>query len=183
MTWQFLDGNHSCQPPPALLGILWSDYYKHRRLSWCQLAPQCLHRNGALSFYFFFIFCFIGYFVYLHFKCYFLSQVPLQKIAIPSTFPCFYEDASHSLTPASLPSQSPTLRQDQGHHLIVAQQGHPLLHMHLEPWVPLCVLFGWWFSPWELWVQGGWSGCLMLLFSYGVADPLSSQKLLLMTCH
>jgi hypothetical protein len=29
--------------------------------------------------------------------------------------------------------------------------GHPLLHMQLKPWVPPCVLFGWWFSPWELW--------------------------------
>jgi hypothetical protein len=36
---------------------------------------------------------------------------------------------------------------------IDARQGHPLLHMQLEPWVPSCVLFGWWFSPWELcWV-------------------------------
>ena len=23
--------------------------------------------------------------------------------------------------------------------------------MQLEPWVPPCVLFGSWFSPWELW--------------------------------
>jgi hypothetical protein len=23
--------------------------------------------------------------------------------------------------------------------------------MQLEPWVPPCILFGWWFSPWELW--------------------------------
>jgi hypothetical protein len=23
--------------------------------------------------------------------------------------------------------------------------------MQLEPWVPPCVFFGWWFSPWELW--------------------------------
>jgi hypothetical protein len=29
---------------------------------------------------------------------------------------------------------------------IDAWQGHPLLHMQLEPWVPPCVLFGWWFS-------------------------------------
>ena len=35
--------------------------------------------------------------------------------------------------------------------LIDARQGHHLLHMQLEPWVPPCVLFGWWFSPWELW--------------------------------
>ena len=29
--------------------------------------------------------------------------------------------------------------------------GHLLLHMQLEPWVPPCVFFDWWFSPWELW--------------------------------
>jgi hypothetical protein len=32
------------------------------------------------------------------------------------------------------------------------QQGHPLLHMQLDPCVPPCVLFVWWFSPWELWI-------------------------------
>jgi hypothetical protein len=26
--------------------------------------------------------------------------------------------------------------------------------MQLELWVPPCVLFGWWFSPWELWGEG-----------------------------
>jgi hypothetical protein len=31
------------------------------------------------------------------------------------------------------------------------QLGHPLLHMQLEPQVPPCVFFGWWFSPRELW--------------------------------
>ena len=34
---------------------------------------------------------------------------------------------------------------------IDVQQGHPLLHMQLNPWVLPCVLFGWWFSAWELW--------------------------------
>jgi hypothetical protein len=29
--------------------------------------------------------------------------------------------------------------------------GHPLLHTRLEPWVPPCVLFGWWFSLWGFW--------------------------------
>jgi hypothetical protein len=33
---------------------------------------------------------------------------------------------------------------------IDAWQGHPLLHMQLEP----CVLLGWWFIPWELWGRG-----------------------------
>jgi hypothetical protein len=30
------------------------------------------------------------------------------------------------------------------------QQGYPLLHIWLKPWVSSCVFFGWWFSPWEL---------------------------------
>ena len=29
--------------------------------------------------------------------------------------------------------------------------GHPLLHMQLEPQVPPCDFFDWWFSPRELW--------------------------------
>ena len=28
--------------------------------------------------------------------------------------------------------------------------GHPLLHIQLEPQVPTCVFFDWWFSPREL---------------------------------
>ena len=59
-------------------------------------------------------------------------------------------------TPTSWPWHSPTL----GHRtftgpraspLIDVPQGYSLLHMHLEPRVPPCALFGWWFSPWELW--------------------------------
>ena len=56
--------------------------------------------------------------------------------------------------------------------LIDAWQGHPLLLMQLKPWVPLCVLFGWRFNPWEL--GGGCSGWLILLFFHGVANPFSS---------
>jgi hypothetical protein len=29
--------------------------------------------------------------------------------------------------------------------------GIPLLHMQLEPWVPQCIFFGWWFNLRELW--------------------------------
>jgi hypothetical protein len=29
--------------------------------------------------------------------------------------------------------------------------GHPLLHIQLEPQVPPCVFFDWWFSSKELW--------------------------------
>ena len=31
------------------------------------------------------------------------------------------------------------------------QLGHPLLHIQLEPQVPPCVFFDWWFSSKELW--------------------------------
>ena len=76
-------------------------------------------------------------------------------------------------TPTFLAQNSPT----PGHPafitpraslLIDARQGHPLLHMLLEPWVASCVLFGWWFSLWELWeVLVGWYYCP----SYGAANP------------
>jgi hypothetical protein len=35
--------------------------------------------------------------------------------------------------------------------------------MQLEPWIPPCVLFDWWFSLWELW-KSGW---MMLFFLWG----------------
>jgi hypothetical protein len=34
---------------------------------------------------------------------------------------------------------------------IDAWRGHPLLHVWLEPWVPPCVLFGWW-ELWGVWL-------------------------------
>jgi hypothetical protein len=52
---------------------------------------------------------------------------------------------------------------------IDAWQGHPLLHMHLEP----CVLLWWWLSTWEFWEVGdlvGWNCCS----SYGVANHFNS---------
>jgi hypothetical protein len=59
-------------------------------------------------------------------------------------------------TPTSLSWHSPTLGQKaftkpNATPLIGVLQGHPLLHMWLEVWVPPCALFGWWFSLWELW--------------------------------
>jgi hypothetical protein len=59
-------------------------------------------------------------------------------------------------TPTSWPCYSPSLRHtafigQRASPPIVVWLGHPLWLMQLEPWVPSCVLFGWWFSPWELW--------------------------------
>jgi hypothetical protein len=70
-------------------------------------------------------------------------------------FPYFYEGASPP-SPTSPPWHSPTL----GHGAFTRPgasppiDGYPLLHLLVESWVTPCVLFGWWFSPWELWGQG-----------------------------
>jgi hypothetical protein len=40
--------------------------------------------------------------------------------------------------------------------------------MQLEPWVPPCVFFGWWFSPRELW--GCW---LVHIVAYLILKPLT----------
>jgi hypothetical protein len=76
-----------------------------------------------------------------------LSSFLVSSSPCSPTHPLLFPLASHSPTlahwaftgsRASLP--------------IDARQGHPLLHRRLEPWVPPCVLFGWWFSPWEHWL-------------------------------
>ena len=63
---------------------------------------------------------------------------------------------SNPPTPAFWPWHSPVL----GHRTFTGPRasppiddrlGHPLLHMKLEPQVPPCVFFDWWFSPKELW--------------------------------
>jgi hypothetical protein len=102
-----------------------------------------------LLFYFSF---FIRYFLYLHLKFYPLLSFPFQPPSIPSPLPLL----TNPPTPTSLSWHSPTLghqvfSRPRSSPLIGDQQGHPLLHMQLEPWVPRFVVFGWWFSPWELW--------------------------------
>jgi len=90
-----------------------------------------------------------GYFIYLCLKRYplfgFLSRNPLSHP--PS--PCFSEGVfpKHQPTPASLPWHSPTMEHQTFTGLraspsIDAQQGHPLIHMQLEPWFTPCVLLG-----------------------------------------
>ena len=85
---------------------------------------------------------FIGYCLYLHFKCFLFSTFPLQKLPISSLSPCLYESAhppSHPPTPIFLPWNSPTLDTfppgPRASPCIDVQQGHPLPHMLLEPWV------------------------------------------------
>jgi hypothetical protein len=122
-------------------------------------------------FFSFFLFFSPGYFLYLHFKFYPLSQSPASwKSPIPSPPPVSMSVfPTHLLTPSSLPLNSPTL----GHWAFTgprvslpfdAWQGHPLLHMQLETWVSPCVLLSWWFSPLELCGGGGLVGWYYLWF-------------------
>jgi hypothetical protein len=81
---------------------------------------------------------------------------PFLVFPLKAPIPCPLPPLTNPPTPASWFWHSPTL----GHRAFTGPRasapiddllGHPLLHMQLEPWVPPCVLLGWWFSPWELW--------------------------------
>jgi hypothetical protein len=144
----------------------WSDvcwnWGVRRKTVWARKGEKgtslCFFFFFSWKFYLFTFQMFLGNFIYLHFKCYPLSQFPLWNppILSPILLPLWGYSLPHPPTPISLPWHSLTL----GHWAFTgprafpptdAQQGHPLLHMRLEPWVPPCVLFSWWFSPWELW--------------------------------
>jgi hypothetical protein len=121
---------------------------------------------------------FIGYFIYLHFKSYPLSWSPPQKTLIPSPLLLLLWGCAPTYPPtlSSLPSHSPTLghqafMRPRASSSIDARQGHPLLHIRLESWVPPCVLLCWWFSPWELWLVD------IVVFPMGLQTPSAPSVL------
>ena len=98
-----------------------------------------------LCFFLFSCFSFNIFFTYIsNFEFEMFPHFPLKKPLSHSPYPLL----TNLLTSAFLSWHSPTL----GHQaftrpiaspLIDVPQGHPLLHMQLEPRVPPCVLFGW----------------------------------------
>ena len=89
----------------------------------------------------FYVFFFIFYWLFYLFAFQMLSPFPVFPPQIP------YWVLPHPRMPTAAPWHSPTL----GHPAstgprasspIDAGQGHPLLHMQLEPLAPPCVLFG-----------------------------------------
>jgi hypothetical protein len=102
-----------------------------KQLLFCKLLSLCLKQGHFILFcllvcVLYFFFCFkvafisIGYFLYLHFKCYLLSEYSPGTPPSHLLSPCFYDGVT-------LPTHQLLLRR-------------PLLHMQLEPWVPPCVL-------------------------------------------
>jgi hypothetical protein len=117
-----------------------------------------------------FLFFFIGYFLYLHFPVPSLSQNPLSHPPPPASMRVLLHPPTYPLTPISPPSiplHWGIYRAFIGPRTsppIDSWQGHPLLHMQLEP----CVLLCWWLSPWS----SGVSGWLILLFFLWSCKPL-----------
>ena len=84
-----------------------------------------------------------------------LSSFPVFPLEIPYQIPpptAFMSALSHPPVPWHFPTLGHrTFRGPRSSSPIDSQQGHSLLHMWLEQWVPLCVPFDWMFSLWELW--------------------------------
>jgi hypothetical protein len=100
---------------------------------------------------------FLGYFIYLYFKCYPLSIFPSTNPLSSRLSDCLYEGAPPPTNPL-LPQHpripfSSAIEPTQNHRA-PPRKGNSLIHIQLEPWINPCVLFGWWFSPWEL--SGVW---------------------------
>ena len=89
---------------------------------------------------------------------------------------CFCEGAPQpTLPPDSLPEHEHSSMLEhqaftgpRNSTSIDVRQGYPLLHMLVEPWVPPCVFFGWWFNSWELW--GVWLVDIVV-FPMGLQTP------------
>jgi hypothetical protein len=120
------------------------------------LPSKCPFYNQLFSFWFFLSFFFFPFLLDIFFI--YISNV-ISFPGFPSENP-FPHPLPHS--PPHQPTHSCLLALASpilGHWAFTGpraspindQQGQPLLHMQLEPWVPPCVFFGWWFSPWELW--------------------------------
>ena len=131
------------------------------------------------------IFFIINHSICLHLKCYPTSWLLLHKPPIPhlpsppSPLPlggC----SPHPLSPDPLLQHPPML----GHQTFTGprasppiddRQGHPLLHMYLEPWIPPCTLLIWWSRLWRHWVvQPGFAIPSQLLPVLPPAQPLGS---------
>jgi hypothetical protein len=120
--------------------------------------------------YFYFILflsIFIGYFIYLHFKCYPLSRFP----------PISMRGLPHTPTPASPPWHSPTTGYQDftgpgAPPPIDAQQGHPLLHIHRLFYFILFYFILFYFILFEVWYHN----VAQIVFKFNVLPKLSQNS-------
>ena len=103
------------------------------------------------------LFIFINHFIHLHFKWYPSFRLPLHKLPHPKTLPFASMRVllcplthSHLTTLASPMLEHHSSTGPRVSPPIHVRKGHQL-HLYLEPWLPPCIFFGWWFSQWELW--------------------------------
>jgi hypothetical protein len=92
---------------------------------------------------------FIGYVIYLHFKCYPLPQFHPTSQKPPLSSPLLLCGCSSTYSPSPSCPRIPyqTFIGPRTSPPTDAWQDHPLLHIQLEP----CVLLCWWLSPRKFW--------------------------------
>jgi hypothetical protein len=106
----------------------------------------------------------INHSIYLYLKWYPTSWLPLHKPPPHPTYALFPHPflsirvyphpptLSFPAAPASPMLGHQTLTGPKATPPIDVRQGHPLLPMYVEPWIPPCTLLGWWSGPWEHWL-------------------------------
>jgi hypothetical protein len=122
--------------------------YTTQRLLRSEFVPR-MSNFSFLKIIIIFLLNFIGYFICLHFKCYPLSWLPLQKPPIPTSLPLllWWCSPTHLPTPVSPPWHSSTL----GHQAFPGPI--PLLPLMSDKAI-LCYICCW--SHGSLHVHSGW---------------------------
>jgi hypothetical protein len=77
-----------------------SSRHSHYGFFFFFMAHRCLYRHGNIRGRVLFFLLFIGYFLYLHFKCFPLSRSPFQKLPILSPLPLLLPPPPNSHLPA-----------------------------------------------------------------------------------
>jgi hypothetical protein len=151
--------------------VIWEDIQKtllnHSLANWTMphLSIVLISLLCLALFYSKFFFSFIGYFLYLHFKCYFLSSSPLWKPPIPCALPLPLWGCSqtHPLT-----TTFPT----SGHQTPSGPRANPPTYVYLVAAMGISVYTHWFVvqTPDALQGLASWHCC----FPHGATNALSS---------
>ena len=119
---------------------------------WCHLLEELSWHIGSHTFFFLLDILFIYMSNVILFPGFPLGT-PYPILPLPASMRVLPHPPTHSRLPAlAFPyTVASSLSRPRASPPIDDRQGHPLLRMWLEPWITPCILFAWWFSPWELW--------------------------------